>query len=91
MREELRKARQDFDAAVRPELDRQLARLAEFRTARTRQLEFQFDKMANKKNAEIRKVESLYEQYQAWIRDTLETEDQPSIRIAAIFAGKGRA
>lgn len=91
MREELRKARQDFDAKVRPELDRQLARLAEFRTARTRQLEFQFDKMANKKNAEIRKVESLYEQYQAWIRDTLETEDQPSIRIAAIFAGKGRA
>ena len=90
MREELRKARQDFDAAVRPELDRQLARLSEFRSARTRQLEFQFDKMANKKNAEIRKVESLYEEYKAWIHDTLETEDQPSIRIAAIFAGTGR-
>ena len=90
MREELRKARREFDAAVRPELDRQLARLAEFRTARTRQLEFQFDKLANVKNAEIRKVESLYEEYQAWIKDTLETEDQPSIRIAALFAGKGR-
>ena len=35
------------------------------------------------------KVGDLYEQYQKWIRDTLETEDHPSIRITAIFTGKG--
>lgn len=89
MRVELRKARQRFDAEVRPLLDQQLARLSEFRTARTEQLELKFERTAQRREAEIRKVGNLYEEYQAWIRDTLETEDQPSIRIAAIFAGRG--
>jgi len=40
------------------------------------------------KKAEIRKVGDLYEEYRSWIRDTLETEDQASIRVAAIFIGK---
>ena len=89
MREDLRKARRDFDDLVRPELDRQLERLAAFRDARNAQLELRFEKMEHMRQAEKRKVESLYEQYKSWIRDTLETEDQPSIRVAAIFIGKG--
>ena len=89
MREDLRKARRDFDDLVRPELDRQLERLAAFRDARNAQLELRFETMEHMRQAEKRKVESLYEQYKSWIRDTLETEDQPSIRVAAIFIGKG--
>ena len=91
MREELREARLEFDTTVRPVLDQQLERLAEFRTARTHQLEFRFERMAHVRDAEIRKVTNLYEEYKEWIRDTLETEDQPSIRIAAIFTGQGEA
>ena len=89
MREDLRKARREFDDLVRPELDRQLERLAAFRDARNAQLELRFEKMEHMRQAEKRKVENLYDQYKKWISDTLETEDQPSIRVAAIFTGKG--
>ena len=89
MREELKQARRAFDADVRPELDRQLERLAAFRDARNLQLEVRFEKMSHVRDAEKRKVADLYEQYKKWIRDTLETEDHPSIRVTAIFTGKG--
>jgi flagellar motility protein MotE (MotC chaperone) len=89
MREELKQARRAFDDAVRPELDRQLERLASFRDARNLQLELRFEKMSHVRDAEKRKVADLYEQYKKWIRNTLETEDHPSIRVTAIFTGKG--
>lgn len=85
MREEMSAERRKFDEAVRPELDWQLKRLSAFRQARNAQLELRFEKMAHIRQAELRKVGNLYEEYQKWIRDTLETEDQPSIRVAAIF------
>ena len=66
-----------------------IERLAAFRDARNAQLELRFEKMGHVREAEKRKVANLYEQYKTWIRDTLETEDQPSIRVAAIFTGKG--
>lgn len=85
MKAEMREERKRFDEAMRPELDSQLQRLSAFRTARNTQLELRFGKAADKREAERRKVADLYEQYQRWIKDTLETEDHPSIRIAAIF------
>lgn len=90
LREEMRRARETFAAEVRPELDRQLARLADFRDARTRQLELALDKRAHEREAARRRIGDLHEQYQRWIRDTLETEDQPSIRIVAVFVGQPR-
>lgn len=75
---------------IRPELDCQLKKLAAFRDARMQQLELAFEAKGIKRQAEARKVESLYTQYQQWIRDTLETDDQPSIRILALFTGPAR-
>lgn len=88
MRDELKQARRAFDEAVRPELNEQLRRLASFRDARNLQLELRFEKMSHLRDTEKRKVANLYEEYKAWIRDTLTTEDHPSIRVAAIFTGK---
>ncbi len=88
MRVELQKARRAFDSEMQPLLKDQLDRLNEFRNARTSQLEFQFERTGQKHSAELRKVQDLYEVYKAWIHDTLETEDRPSIRIAAIFTGR---
>lgn len=82
MGEDLRQARAEFDQTMRPELEEQLKRLAAFRDARYQQLELQLDSI---RQAKKRKVTDLYEQYCHWIRDTLETEDSPSIRVAAIF------
>ncbi len=91
MRDELRKARTAFNEAIRPELDRQLEKLNAFHRGRMEQIELDFKEpsQAGRRAGEKRKVESLYSKYQKWIRDTLETEDHPSIRIAAIFTGKG--
>ena len=91
MREELKNARSQFDRAIRPQLTRQLERLSSFRDARNLQLELRFQGMIHLRDAEKRKVANLYEEYKNWIRDTLETQDHPSIRIAAIFTGKGGA
>ena len=44
--------------------------------------------MKHMRDTHIRRVQSHYDQYREWIRDTLETEDQPSIRLAAMFVGK---
>ena len=85
MREEMSAARGEFQEAIQPELDRQLEKLAAFRDTRTRQLEIRFEQMKQMRESQVRQVQSLYEQYKEWIRDTLETEDQPSIRLAAIF------
>jgi superfamily II DNA or RNA helicase len=88
---EMSGARRQFDEAIRPELDRQLEKLAAFRDARMQQLELAFEAKGIKRQAEARKVESLYTRYKQWIRDTLETEDHPSIRIVALFTGSGNA
>ena len=84
----LHAAREAFTEEMRPELDRQLTRLAAFRDARTRQLELAFDPRSEAREKARRQIGDLYEQYQRWIRDTLETEDRPSIRIVAVFTGK---
>ncbi len=89
MQDELRQARRAFDDSVRPELDHQLRRLAVFRDTRNAQLELRFEKLSHLREAEKRRVADLYEQYQTWIRDTLATEDHPSIRVAAIFTHAG--
>jgi superfamily II DNA or RNA helicase len=84
---ELRIAREKFRVAMRPELESQLGRLIAFRDSRTRQLELSLDQRAHEREIERRRIGDLYEQYQRWIRDTLETEDHASIRLVAIFAG----
>ena len=90
MRKELSQARSVFNDSMRPELQKQLDRLASFRDGRTQQLELDLGLRPTQRDIERRKVENLYEEYRTWIRDTLETEDQSSIRIAAIFIGTGK-
>jgi hypothetical protein len=84
----MRESRQNFERIIRPELNRQLARLEAFRDAKWHQLELKFEGMDSKRDAEKRKVGDLHSEYSKWIRDTLETEEQPFIRIATIFTGK---
>lgn len=97
VRSELSRARAEFDAKNKPALDSQLQRLREFRDARSSQLEFQFEESKSRGLATTleyrrletdrrkRSVDHLYENYVKWIRDTLETEDNPAIRLAAFL------
>lgn len=99
VRRELSRARTEFDTKNKPALDAQLQRLREFRDARCTQLEFQFEESKTRGLASTldhrrqetertkRSVDRLYDDYVRWIRDTLETEDNPAIRIAAFLIG----
>lgn len=82
------RAKAEIDARHAPELERQLERLKVFKDVREKQLELRFEKMAHVKVAEQRKVKDLHAQYSAWIRDTLQTEDNASIQVTAIFVGR---
>jgi len=84
VREELTTAREQFDAEAQPELEKQLERLRKFRDAKYEQLELDLS-LAQVRAARKRSVTDLYESYRTWIQDTMKTEDNPSIRIAAIF------
>lgn len=99
VRSELSRARKEFDEKNKPALDAQLQRLSVFRDARFSQLEFQFEESKTRglastldhRRLEIerrkRSVENLYESYVKWIRDTLQTEDNPAIRLVAFLLG----
>lgn len=86
VRSVLSEAKKDLDARLEPLLQEQLARLREFRDARDTQLEMQFEKMTHVRKSEQRKVKDLVSQYERWIEDTLRTENNPSIQLAAVFA-----
>ncbi len=88
-RRALSKARTEHDQRVRPQLDAQLARLRELRGKQLEQLEFTFAEKPHRRDQERRRIETLFNDYQTWIRETLTTEDKPYIRIAAVLRGGG--
>jgi hypothetical protein len=55
-----------------------------FKQERDRQLEMS-SLLEGVRNSEKRKVKDLHVQYSTWIRDTLETQDNASILVTAIF------
>ena len=43
-----------------------------------------------KRDEKLRGIDKVFAEYQEWIRDTMTTQDQPYIRIAAVFTGADR-
>jgi len=89
--------RDEFRKRMRPELDRQLAKLTSFLESRTQQLELEFATelstgLASTKEHKKRKkqeaqhdLQQKHDDYKTWITNTMETEDSPSIRLFAVF------
>lgn len=80
-------AKLEIDERHAPELEAQLERLMRFKQERDRQLEMS-GLLEGVRKAQKRKVRDLHAQYSVWIRDTLETEDNASIVVTAVFVGK---
>jgi len=89
-------ARDDFNDKTKPELDAQLAKIANFLKGRAEQVELAFAVDADtsapqrtmrqqKKERALRKAQEDHDAYKQWIEDTMTTEDAPSIRIFAVF------
>ena len=87
-REVLHTAKSETDQSLSPLLKEQLDRLKSFQTERQQQLELLFEKSEQRRASEQRKVTNLVEEYERWIRDTLTTEDNPSITLAVIFTSQ---
>ena len=93
----LSEARDDFRRRTEPELSRQLDKLKAFLDTRTGQLEFEFEESIAKglsstreyrrqqKEREQREIRRKHDEYKAWITETIQTEDAPSIRLFAVF------
>jgi len=93
----LSEARDAFRRDTQPELDRQLAKLSAFLESRHQQLELEFvesiekglastrDYKRLKKEADQRAIQKKHDDYKTWITETMETEDNPSIRLFAVF------
>jgi superfamily II DNA or RNA helicase len=86
MRAHMVTAQQAFTAKTRPVLER---RLVELDLLRDKQLALHFDE-APKSLARKQEIEKDFEAYRDWIRDTMETEPQPFVQVAAaVVKGDG--
>lgn len=70
----------------------QLEILENLKTKHIKQLEIRFDditqtRVANQKQTEQERVTKLFENYEAWIKDTMTTEKQPYIQVVSVFTG----
>lgn len=79
--------------ALRPRLDEQLQRLQQLQHARLEQHRLIItadNKLAQQRlEAQERRTNSLFDDYKLWIRESLQTEDRPYIRIAAVIVAAG--
>jgi SNF2 family DNA or RNA helicase len=95
----IKKAEQHFsnvrDVAMEKiddKLVHQLEILENLKTKHIKQLELRFDditqtRAANQKQTEQERVTKLFENYEAWIRETMTTEKQPYIQVISVFTG----
>src|SRR5262249_30652275 len=84
--------RDDFNDFVQPQLQEHLQELQRLKGRRLEQLDFTFEALSptanlqrSRKEAEQRRIEALFAEYQTWIEETMTTEDKPYIRIVAVL------
>ncbi|MGM1054125.1 MAG: helicase-related protein, partial [Pseudomonadota bacterium] len=82
----------DFTAATLPELDRQLAELKALQQRQVNQLERQLDRSsqaehfkASRREERLSRIEKVFDDYRAWVQDTLTIEPVPFIQIIAVL------
>jgi superfamily II DNA or RNA helicase len=86
--------RDEFNDFVQPKLREHLQELQRLKGRRLEQLEVNFDALSptahvqrSRMEAEQRRIEALFAEYQTWIEETMTTEDKPYIRIVAVLRG----
>jgi superfamily II DNA or RNA helicase len=85
--------RTEFENRMRPAVNDQLRKLSELRAKQVGFVESTFadrKRDEQKRDEKLRAIDKVFLDYQDWIRDTMTTQDQPYIRIAAVFAGADR-
>lgn len=86
--------RRAFEAQMRPRLDEELSRLEKLCQRQQQLLDLKFPEdgqlagvRLNQKQKKRRSIEKTFDEWKRWVKDTMETEDQPYLRVAAVFIG----
>ena len=83
----------DFSDKMNDRANAELLRLDKLRAQHARQLELEFHAddgtlapgLARQKEQRGRELDDLFNNYQSWIRDTLETDSRPHLSVAAVL------
>lgn len=91
-RKEMERRQQAYTAENQPQLEQQLAKLQELKARQVRQLDLQLQGSAQaehfkvaKRQERMTRIERIFADYQAWVRDTLTIEPVPHLQIIAVF------
>lgn len=81
------KARQEaFVETMAPKLDSHLDRLIELQDRHTRHVQLTFENAtAERRDQKLREVETTFDSYADWVKETLETEEAPYIKVVAVL------
>ncbi len=89
-------SRDEFHASMQPLLDKHMAELQRLKGDRIRRLELDFGdattasrRETSRKEARQREIDIVFGETEKWIADTMTTEDDPYIRVVAVFTGGG--
>src|SRR5262249_39600682 len=94
----LSQRRSEYERQMKPRLAAELEKLDRLRGRQREQLELDFRDTAaafretqlRKKEEKARQIDRTFHEYEEWVRDSMTTEDQPYIRVAAVFRGDER-
>lgn len=93
-RSHVSQTRKAFEAGLRSRLTREMETLARLRDRHHQQLELDLPEgesvpalQRGRKDQKRRRIDEIFQNYQTWVEETLTTEDQPFLRVAAVFVG----
>ncbi len=86
--------RKAFEESFRSRLAEEIETLTHLHDRHHRQLELDLPEtqsimalQRSRKEQRRRRIDEVFENYQTWVEETLTTEDQPFLRVAAVFIG----
>ncbi|HEY8343645.1 MAG TPA: helicase-related protein [Bacillota bacterium] len=85
-RKVLKRYYENYKKRIEPQISEELDKLAELEK-RHKDYQLSLFESERKRNEEERKIEEIFTRFTNWVRDTLEIEDNPYIRIIAVLTG----
>jgi superfamily II DNA or RNA helicase len=83
----LRRHFDDYNRAMNPKIDAEIDKLAELE-ARHKNYQLSLFEDERLKSEKQRMVEHVFENFTNWVKDTLQIEDNPYLRVIAVLAGR---
>jgi superfamily II DNA/RNA helicase len=92
------KCRAEYEQRMQPRLAAELEKLQRLHGRQHEQLELDFrdegagfrETRLRKKDEKARHIDRTFHEWETWVRDSMTTEDQPYLRLAAVFRGAER-